>query len=104
MNKHIASRKLYRRTGTEGPAHDPYSFTEMTVKERFVDGSKLDVTLHLGLALWVSINGRKTASYDHNAVAKFYDLTGLGIDEFERAYDRVHPYFDDPMGSPGDYI
>lgn len=45
------------RHGTEGPRHDPYAFTEVTVKR--ADGR--EITAHTGLALWLKVklaNGR----------------------------------------------
>jgi len=40
------------RTGTEGPRHDPYSFTEITVEAR---GHR--VTVHYGLGEWIEVDG-----------------------------------------------
>ena len=40
---------IIRRTGTEGPKHDPYSYTEFTITRP--DGRTAKV--HMGLAMWV---------------------------------------------------
>jgi len=42
----------YRKSGTEGPRHDPYGYTEITARR---NGHA--VTLHTGLAVWLKVNG-----------------------------------------------
>ena len=43
------------RRGTEGPRHDPWSYTEVSVTR--LNGDK--ITMHCGLAVWLKINGEK---------------------------------------------
>ena len=47
--------RIHRKHGTEGPKHDPYGFTEFSFDTDFGE----DVVVHLGLAEWVMVNGRK---------------------------------------------
>lgn len=102
----IAERKLGRRTGSEGPRHDPYAFEKRTMT---VNGE--DCTLHCGLDCYISVDGERVLGYgdvcgDHVEdliVGTWCAMVGMDPDQFDRAYERVHPYFDDPMGSLRDY-
>lgn len=93
----ITRRKISVRRGSEGPRHDPYGYTEITVT---TNGDV--VTYHGGLGEWVRVNGVKVDD-DSLAVMLFERHTGMSVEQAMRAYDRAHPHFDDPMGRPGDY-
>ncbi len=57
--------------GTEGPHHDPYSFTEVTI-----DGRSGEVIFHCGLGEWTRLpDGTKVDGSD--AIKAFEKLTGL---------------------------
>lgn len=53
----ITKRTLTRKYGTEGPRHDPYSYTEWTVTTNLST-----VTIHMGSNFWTEVNGKR---YDH---------------------------------------
>jgi hypothetical protein len=77
--------KLTRNTGSEGPSHDPYSYTEQTVEK---DGKT--VTLHLGLAEWLKVDGKRTEGDAGPLAAEFEKLTGFNPETFDVAYDAIH--------------
>jgi len=60
------------KTGSEGPSHDPYSFTEYSVTTTIGKS----YTLHLGLAEWIKENGVLITT-NGNLVETFIRLTGL---------------------------
>lgn len=99
-------RTLTVKTGTYGCRHDPYSFTERTVT--LDDGTT--VTLHDGIATDLRINGERTAmdtatKGDQPHCAKFFHrLTGITVAQFDKHHARLHPYYDDPMGHPSQFI
>ena len=74
--------KLEMKNGTEGPRHDPYSFTEFTFEGKQV------VMLHLGLAEWIQVDGKKLDVPD--PVEMFKIFTTFSVHQFERAYRRLH--------------
>jgi hypothetical protein len=91
----ITQRKLYHRAGSEGPAYDPYGFEERTV---WLNGVKH--TLHTGLGVWYRCGGDLyQCNTEEATVAKWETAVGMTVDVFDRSHDRLHPYFDDPMGS-----
>jgi hypothetical protein len=52
------SKHIYIDTGSEGPSHDPYSYTEYTVQPRADDAPT--AVLHMGLAFWYEVDGKRT--------------------------------------------
>lgn len=97
----ITKRVLRINRGSEGPHYDPYSFEELSV-ETTENGFTNEVTLHLGLAVWIDINGDRL---DHDSLnawgskyeegiqdleALFEHLTGINPDKFHDYYDRIH--------------
>jgi hypothetical protein len=84
--------QIFIRTGSEGPPHDPYHYEEITVL-----GRNGKVTMHSGLAVWISVDGRKhyvgngTQMSDMHIVEEFQQLTGIYPWVAERAY-RQAPY------------
>lgn len=95
----IESRKLRCEHGTEGPKYDPYSFTT-----RIVEINGVEHELHLGLRTVYYVDGSCTSEIEETAIQMWIEATGLTVDQFDKAYNRVHPYFPDPMGHPSQYI
>ncbi len=79
--------------GSEGPTHDPYSYTEILVTRE--DGT--EVMLHDGLATWIEINGERIdpqhgPGYDVSCQSlrnMFERRAGCSIPHLEKAYQRV---------------
>ena len=98
----MAKVRVY--TGSEGPSHDPYGWTEVVFTK--TDGT--EVTLrYSGLGyVRLFVNGEKVLeTFDDGKVAsaQFEELTGITPWKAEEIYHtRIH--FDDPMGGPGLYI
>src|SRR5579859_3325001 len=75
---------IYMETGSEGPRHDPYSYTELTVERQ-----GLTVKAHYGLMVWLESNGEREQICDDKLLdALFCDLTGMTIAQAERAYRK----------------
>lgn len=72
-----------RKTGDEGPRHDPYSFTEITV----VIGQDTFVA-HLGLREDLEVNGARTIWTAEEIEPIFKNLTGFSVREWESFFDR----------------
>lgn len=77
--------------GSEGPRHDPYSYTELTVSK----GNGW-TTVHRGLAEWVEHCGERTECTGMGMLLDnlFEDYTGLTIKQAERIVRKIHerPY------------
>lgn len=78
--------KMRMRTGSEGPRHDPYSYTEYTVET-----PNAEVLLHEGLAVFKEVNGERVSakSGDYDAAHAFFDCdlvkhTGFTLAQLER--------------------
>lgn len=73
--------------GTEGPAHDPYGFDEVSVD--LADGRV--VVMHLGLDVWLKVNDTTIRRGNEKEVCfQFEELTGL--DEHALQEMRDEPY------------
>jgi hypothetical protein len=72
------------RSGSEGPAHDPYHFEEVTFT-----GRNGKTTYHCGLAMWLEHNGVRIESEVHEAWRRL-----TGFDSVERAVNiyRMLPW------------
>lgn len=77
----MASIKVKR--GSEGPRHDPYSFTEITF--HFTNPKRKPVTYHGGLGEWVQHGKRRFEG--ERSRAQFERLTGLSPERAERIPD-----------------
>lgn len=78
---------IERRTGAEGPRHDPYGYTEI----EYVHGGDKTVW-HEGLGCWVEHNGIRTgpAGFDESVLAaEFKACTGYTPWELERFLMRA---------------
>lgn len=96
----LVARTIARKDGTYGPHHDPYSFTDriVTVERAVDDGEPFQqVKLHSGLGTRLYVDGREITNNETLAHWAFETLTGLTVEQFDKAYGRVHPYFDDPI-------
>lgn len=51
--------EVHVKSGSEGPAHDPYSYTEYRVKR---DGRK--IVMHLGMGDWIKVDGEHVEAGD----------------------------------------
>ena len=72
--------------GKEGPAYDPYGYTEITVYRPGRPG----VCLHTGLAVWVSVGGRRLDGLDEDAaIARFTGITGAAPNKWEAWHARA---------------
>ena len=80
---HVTERRLSLKHGSEGPRHDPYAYTEYTVR---VNGEVH--TLHLGLAEWYAKNEKRNTHYDPYAIQKFEAAIGFTLVTFNKAIDR----------------
>lgn len=63
---------IHVKRGSEGPRHDPYSYTEVTFY--FTNKKRKPVIYHAGLGEWTK-HGKNT--YEENPAAMFQKLTGL---------------------------
>jgi|GEM_PF-5603466 hypothetical protein len=72
--------KIRVRRGSEGPKHDPYSFTEITFY--FTDTTRNPVTIHSGLGEWVKTGDRHYDAQNSCGIDPaliFEELTGLSV-------------------------
>jgi len=58
----VSGSNISVETGSEGPKHDPYAYTEVTVRR--ADGRR--ATIHLGLAEWMNYR-------DEHGVTRHFD-------------------------------
>ena len=82
------------RTGSEGPKHDPYSFTEYSASS--LTNPDLIVTLHMGLAEWLMVgcgtkrmHANENHGFEGGIVAEFKRLTGR--DPYEDEEEHFSP-------------
>ena len=87
--KTITTRTLSKRSGTEGPHHDPYGYEELIVK-----CNGFTYKLHLGLRVYFEMTtpqGAKFAEEDEAVATEWFKwYTGLTPDQFGKAYQRLH--------------
>lgn len=84
QSRNTTSGYIARETGSEGPKHDPYSFTEYTMQR--LNGT---MTLHLGLDVWLRHDGRiHRFETEAEYVECFERFCGISIAAFEKALDR----------------
>lgn len=90
------------RTGTEGPSHDPYGYTEI----EFTRTDGVVVTYHAGLGEWCKVSltppekrrgvrhhGEDLIAHcidDDGAASLFETATGLSPQQAEKVYQRLH--------------
>jgi hypothetical protein len=99
--------KVSIKTGTEGPAHDPYAYTEYTAKS--LKDDRL-ITLHLGLAEWLDFGSLKVYHESGGLAEQFTKLTGEDPFAAEESYNNPkcskHPdaEVEGVSGHPGEYF
>ena len=85
--------KAWRRTGSEGPRHDPYAYEEITVET-----PSGETTLHMGLGVWLDHNGHRIkpdfgnnyeASEKELITTIFPKLTGWTMDQINRFHTKL---------------
>jgi len=82
-------------TGSEGPSHDPYSWTEIVFTK--TDGTTVTFKSS-GLGYCdLTVGGKTERCFDDSLEDKFEELTGLTSGKAEEIYYELHPYFDDPI-------
>jgi len=87
------------RRGTEGPKHDPYGYDEVIVA---VAGHVC--TCHLGLGIWIKVDGEKHRVTEANYQEMFQLLTGDTPENWISNYEEDHREdIEDPMGCLADY-
>lgn len=96
--------RMHIASGSEGPSHDPYDWTEIRFTK--TDGTK--VTLRSGGLVYerLYVNGEKMLETfdDSKEVSKrFEELVGLSPLKAEQIY-YARIYFEDPMGPPSRYM
>jgi len=104
--------KIEVRSGTEGPSHDPYRFTEITVT-RTSQVFTGYVTFHSGLGEWTRVSDKVSITDDKLARIVFEHLAGITPEVALRAKHKIkvnrirrHPcgmnYMDWIDGYPGE--
>ncbi len=80
-------RVLSKRTGAEGPKHDPYSYVEY-----IVETEEFTIVLHTGLVEWLKADGRIVKTEDKSITSPrlFEILTGIEAHKFDKYYNRIH--------------
>ena len=124
----VIKRKLYKKTGTEGPKHDPYAYEEITLRTTYADGKTFTVAVHQGLAEWTKLND-KLFWHTHGKATcdEILGMVGLNYRLLEKLANEQrcfkcggtkgkwiefgiqcarcgeYIYFEDPMGKLSDY-
>ena len=80
--KNVTGRTTNIKTGTYGPSHDPYGYSEYSMNTTFSDGSEEIVIVHSGLVNWFLINGIQTYIIDSEAEREFETQIGMTVGEF----------------------
>jgi hypothetical protein len=76
--------RISRRTGSEGPRHDPYHYEELTV-----EGRNGTTTVHMGLGEWIQNNkGPKVRIEGKELDSVFQAYTGIGIHTAIKLYEQ----------------
>jgi len=70
--------------GSEGPRHDPYSYTEITVTRE----SGATVCIHFGLIEWIEVNGIRSDTEYKVASEIFEEHAGISIEVAQKTYER----------------
>jgi hypothetical protein len=77
------------KTGSEGPKHDPYSYTEYT----FEQAGKPTVTFHAGLGVWLEVDGKTEYACDvqeeNLLFGKFESVLGFSINDLEKWHAKA---------------
>ena len=95
-------RTLAIKRRSVGPIHAPYGATEFVVNAGedttilYRDGLLTIKVIHNGVVVFNGSEANESAASD-----VFAGHTGLTYNQFNRAYEKLHPQcdFDDPLGS-----
>ena len=87
--KNVVSRTTDITRGTEGPDYDPYSYSEFSMRSKYVDGKQMNIKVHRGLAEWYSINDTRYANHHPDDEQNFILLTGMTIATVLQAINRA---------------
>lgn len=105
MSKGQNVTTVNRRDWSIGPAHDPYGAQQMTFKH---NGHETDLYCDGLGRIWVKFDGvtvfESNDSMDkavcRQAEETFELFSGLSIKQFDKAYNRLTNFDEDPMGCP----
>lgn len=109
----LVKRKLDVDHGTEGPAHDPYAWTERSVETKHGTAPTLLITHHEGLLAWTKVqqvldDGSLHTLRETDDESFSYDLfkfcTGLDTYKFDRAYNKIHSRCECGYRGNGHYV
>jgi hypothetical protein len=127
--RRMTMAKIYRRTISHtsksvGPKHDPYHRDIYTItinkkKVELIECALAGTLLYVNGKDYTSklpwkhyrrdADGKIVYLKDHEqpkeivTIHRFEKITGLRIKNLRDIYDRLHPYFEDPMGEPWMY-
>jgi len=105
--QNVWKRKISIKEGGEGPRHDPYHYT--IYRLRLNDGIWELRVGSLGYARF-SINGTKIVeghegSAAHDRAIKLFEMAcGFSLKKFQQYDEKLHPWYNDPMGHPSLYV
>lgn len=67
----VIERKIWQgKTGTEGNKNDPTHYEEYVMFTKWSNGLEKTVVVHMGLAEWMTVNGRKYTPVNFRKPAK----------------------------------
>lgn len=104
-SRRFATGQLVLNTGTEGPRHDPYSYTEWTIERHGIK-----TVLHLGLGEWLQQNDYPVLDSNNskaNLVELFEKCAGVSLKTCAKVMQRILPCCANPKlveveGYPGE--
>lgn len=79
--------------GSEGPKHDPYSYTEFSMFAEYADGNNKTVVVHHGLSEYVMVNGivQRPSSTEELDLLLLQEV-GITFSKLDRlAHKKEHP-------------
>ena len=82
----IYKRTAERKSGTEGPAYDPYHYEEF-----HINVNDKEIVLHLGLGEWMTVNNERVWAKMQGDVVlneKLEELTGMTLHNLEQLLNR----------------
>lgn len=77
IHKTTSSGFIIRETGSEGPRHDPYSFTEYTIKR-----GDILIVVHVGLSEWIKSNDMPWTMVSPDEAVR--SVLGISMHKLER--------------------
>lgn len=87
------SASICLTSGSEGPSHDPYGYTEIEVNFHSGPNKGKKVEFHCGLGVSLKVDGEEveygTDDHENEAFVLFKDWTGFDIAKLERWMDKA---------------